>query len=110
MAIDMLHRLGTYAFYFTTIGFLVFCVLFYLLAEWRATEMGRHVMTFMSVCTVIMLYASFYPMLHVGVALATAIRFVLYWALAAVVWRHIQLLIKAQVESRRARRDRQREE
>lgn len=107
---DMIHLLGTYGFYLTTVGFFVFCVLFYLLADWRATEMGRHVMTFMGVCTVIMVYATFYPLIHVTAGAAAVIRFVLYWALAAVVWRHIQLLVKAQIESRRARRDRQRKE
>jgi len=107
--VEIIHRMGTYGFYLTTVGFFVFCVLFYILADWRATEMGRHVMTFMTVCTVIMTYSTLYPLIHMPRPVAEVIRFFLLWALAAVVWRHIQLLLKVQRESRQ-RRDRERKE
>jgi hypothetical protein len=107
--VEIIHRMGTYAFYLTTVGFFVFCVLFYILADWRATEMGRHVMTFMTVCAIIMIYSTLNPLIRMPHSVAEVIRFFLLWALAAVVWRHIQLLLKAQRESR-LRRDRERKE
>jgi|SRR3954471_17887346 FtsH-binding integral membrane protein len=104
--VNWLQGLGTFALFLTTLGFFLFCALFHVLAEWRATEMGKHMMTFMVVCTVILTYASvvtaFTPT-PPTTAFRAGVRMIMYSALCVVVWWRVRLLAAYQIQERRER-------
>lgn len=102
---NVLHWIGTAAYFATTLGFVTFCVLYHILADWRASKMGRHMMLFMGVCAFILCYSIFIAYINLPEAWRIASRMVIYGALCAVVWRQIVLLVKEQVRARRLRRE-----
>lgn len=101
----MLWWLGSAALAWTTLGFIVFVALFGVLAPWAKSVMGKHMMTFMAVCTAILLYALWAnlstPTPHAPIVSRLWIRFVMYASLGAVAWWRVGLLIVAQAANLR---------
>lgn len=94
----MLQTLGTIALRLTALGSLAFVLSFALLAPWRGTVMGRHMMTFMGVITVIIWYVAIAPFLGpLGLTARLWIRLVSYTLLGAVIWWREWLFIAAQL-------------
>jgi len=104
----MLWALGTAALAWTTLGFVVFVALFGVLAPWAKSVMGKHMMTFMSVCTAILLYALWAGLTaiqpHPPNVSRLWIRLVAYTSLGAVAWWRVGLLIVAQAANLRQQR------
>ena len=104
----MLWALGTAALAWTTLGFVVFVALFGVLAPWAKSVMGKHMMTFMSVCTAILLYALWANLTvaqpHPADVSRLWIRLIAYASLGAVAWWRVGLLIVAQAANLRQQR------
>jgi hypothetical protein len=103
--VSTIQSLGTLALFLTALGFFTFCALFHVLADWRATEMGKHMMTFMLVCTCISSYAFFATAfwspsipVHLGKSL---VRLIMYGSLGTVVWWRVRILVRMQIQARR---------
>lgn len=97
---DLLHFLGAIALAALTLGFAAFCFLFHVLADWRATVMGRHVMTFMGSITVILLFYWVDLAFDIPAWVCASIQVPLFAFMAIVVWRRVALLIKIQKQAR----------
>lgn len=96
----MVRMLGSVGLFITAGGFATFVVLYHLLADWRATRMGRHVMAFMAVCAGTMTYVVASILIGHAPGRDWARLFV-YAALGGVVWWRIALLISEQLHARR---------
>lgn len=97
---EMVDVLSGLALLGLTLGFGSFCLLFHVLADWRSTEMGRHVMSFMATCTVILLYSWISFAFEIPMWVRSWVRLVLFGILLYVVWRRVWILIRIQKEAR----------
>lgn len=96
----MLVGAGTGIQWLATGGAVVFVVLFATLAPWRRTQMGRHMMSFMVVLMIILLYIVFAPAL--GPLSSTTrgwVRVASFGSLGVVLWWRVYLLIGAQADN-----------
>lgn len=100
MIIDVVRALAVIALMVLTLGFSSFCLLFHVLADWRASEMGRNVMTFMLTCTVILWYSLINSVFDFPQGVTVVAAFILFSVLAGAVWMKVWLLIKIQKEAR----------
>lgn len=98
--IDVLQVLGIFALAVLTLGFAAFCFLFHVLADWRSTQMGRHVMAFMATITVALLYYCVDSAWELPDWLAIGIRAPMFGFMSWVVWKRVSLLIKIQKQAR----------
>lgn len=99
--ISVLHYLGDVAIWASLISSYVFCLSYALVAPWRKTEEGWHLMTFTFVIGVAFSWIAYRLVAvenHVDLSLKTeASRAAIYVALAAVlVWR-LALLVRTQI-------------
>lgn len=98
----MLNILADVAMLAVTGSFVAFVILYHLLANWRASRMGRYVMTFMTLCSVIMLYVAFSAAFGpIPEPARVWVRLLLYGALAATGWWQVGLLISEQSKARK---------
>jgi hypothetical protein len=101
---DVLLMLGTLALRLTTLGSVAFVALFAVLAPWRRTVMGRHMMTFMTVMTVILLYVTLAPLLGtLDLSTRLWIRLAMIVSLGGAIWWMVGLLVHAQAGNLRRR-------
>ena len=83
-----------------TLAFWAFILVFHVLADWRASEMGKHMMSFMGVCAIILTWGCVTLFVDTPITFRLASRIPLYGVLGWVVWKRIRILIKTQVISR----------
>jgi hypothetical protein len=83
-----------------TVGVWAFALLFHVLADWKESAMGRHMMSFMVTCGLVLTWAWVGFIFEIDEAIRGWVRVILYGALAFVVWRQVKILIKLQVISR----------
>lgn len=96
----MVHILGSAALALAALGFVTFVALYQILAEWRETRMGRHMMVFNLVCAVILVYA-FVATAFGPLPARDWVRLVFFAAIGSVAWWRVLLLIAEQKEARR---------
>ncbi|WP_068925056.1 putative phage holin [Planobispora rosea] len=102
---DVLVAIANVLIYLSLVPALAFVVLYHLRVDWRATEMSRHVMTFMAVITSLLLVAVF-RQLGGEETWFKALRLIVFAGLPYVLFQRLWLLIKAQAEARRERQER----
>lgn len=98
---DVLRVLGGIILFVLTIGFWAFTLLFHILSAWKTTAMGKHFMSLMVSCDLILtwLWVGFvFEEIPPGVR--AWVRILLYGTLAFVVWRQVRILIKMQIITR----------
>ena len=101
----MLQALGTIALRLTALGSVTFVVLFAVLAPWRRTVIGRHMMAYGSVVSAILVYVTLAMYLGpLGTTTRAVIRLSVYVALGSVLWWQVGLLVDAQLDNIRRRR------
>lgn len=100
----MVRVLGTIGLFVMFGGLTTFVVLYHLLADWRATRMGRHVMAFMAVCAATMTYVVASVLLGYPPGRDWA-RVLIYSSLGYVVWWRVVLLLQEQFKARRGIED-----
>ena len=99
---NLLIVLGGMAIFGAWSAFASFILLFHVLADWRSSEMGRHIMSFMAVFAVILTYILVVFLVadgHPGGARGW-IRLATYGSVAVVGWWRVRILIRTQRESR----------
>ena len=98
---DFLRGVGVAMLLAVAAGFWSFVLLFHVLSDWRKTQMGRHIMSFMGVCTAILTWG-FVGLVFPGMpeSIRVWVRLVLYGSLAWVVWWRVKILINTQIQSR----------
>ncbi len=84
------------AIYATAAGALVFVAAYARFAPWRSTVMGWHVMTFMGVILVVASLAVIATVFGTAWPFRNVVRAGAWYAVAAVIWWRIWLLIRAQ--------------
>lgn len=98
-----LKVMGDYAFMLSSVGSIIFLILYSVIARWWRTFTGRFIFTFMAVISALILLAAIrlwfgpYP----GV---TFIRPIALIALAAIIWALVIMLVARQVRGYRQRR------
>ena len=83
-----------------TLGVWAFALLFHVLSDWKESAMGRHFMSFMVTCGLVLTWAWAGFIFDIHEAVRQWVRVILFGALAFVVWRQVRILIKLQVISR----------
>lgn len=99
----MVHLLGNIALAVGALAFLTFVVLYQLTAPWQETRMGRHMMTFDLVVTVVLVYA-FVATIWGPLPNRDWVRVAVYGAIATIGWWRVSLLIREQTDARRVAR------
>lgn len=101
MVSDILGVIAGIEMFALTMGFWAFTLLYYVLTAWQKTSMGRHFMSLMIACDLIMAWV------WIGFVFTVIppwvrgwVRIILYGGLAFVVWRQVAILIKMQVIAR----------
>lgn len=99
---DLLMILGGVALFTAWAAFAGFMLLFHTLAEWRSSDMGRHIMVFMGVITLILTYVMVVYLTSNSVVggYRAWVRVMFYGALGWVGWWRVMILIRTQRESR----------
>lgn len=92
----MVKLLGNLALIAATSGFVSFVVLYHVLASWRDTRMGRHVMVFMLVCSAILVYITIFSLVPLSAPPRAIVRLAVYGSLASIGWWRVVLLLKEQ--------------
>lgn len=97
---DILRVIGGFELFILTLGFWTFTLLFHVLADWRASAMGKHFMSLMASCSLVLawMWAGF--MLSLPDAIRGWGRVVLYGALGFIVWRQVRILVRMQTIAR----------
>jgi hypothetical protein len=99
---DALRVIGNVLIFLALAPTLAFVVLYHLRVDWRASEMGRHVMTFMALIAALLLVA----VLRQFVGDSTwfqVVRMCVFAGLPYVLFQRLWLLLRAQAEVRRDR-------
>lgn len=99
---DVLRLLGTIMAVGATGAFGTF-VVWYAGTTWKDTPMGRHLMAFMSVECVVLLYVLFANFIEVPAGVRLWVRFLSFGAVAAVGWWRVWLALKTQRAGREGR-------
>lgn len=97
---DFLDCLVGIALALLTLGFSSFVLLFHVLAHWQRSEMGRHVMTFMSTITLILWYFLLDRVFNFPNVVNSVSQLALFGTMSVVVWKRLALLIRIQKEAR----------
>jgi hypothetical protein len=100
--VDVMRVLAGLELLALTIGFWAFTLLFHVLADWKSTSMGRHFMSFMMCCDLVLTWTWVVLALSLSSTIRVAVAVVLYGALGFVVWRQVRLLVNMQIISRDA--------
>lgn len=95
---EVLAGISKVGYVFVTLGLAAFVLLFHVLSDWRATPMGRHIMTFMGSMTALTAWSFVDDFLPRTIALLVWAP--LIWTLAWAVWWRNKILINAQVKGR----------
>lgn len=97
----MIQTLANAALIVSALGALTFVVSYQVMADWRATAIGRNVMAFMVVTFLFLalgILRNFVPSVEEHVEVA---RLVVYVLVAAIIWQRVYLLFRAQHRDRR---------
>lgn len=94
---DVLRTLGGIELFALTLGFWAFTLLFHVLSDWKASEMGRHFMYLMGSCSLILAWSFIGYAFHIPLEFRAWVRIILYGALAFIVWRQVRILIRTQI-------------
>src|SRR5688572_13256638 len=78
-------------------GFWAFILLFHVLSDWKASEMGRHFMALMMSNGLILAWFFIGYTFELPNVFRSWVRVLLYGALAFIVWRQVRILIKTQI-------------
>ena len=96
----MIQNLADVALAIAALGCVVFVVVYALLADWRATPVGRNVMAFMACCAVLLGIGVLRAFVEIGPLVTQWVRLAGFVSVAYIVWRRVYLLIKAQLSER----------
>jgi hypothetical protein len=94
---DFMTGVGAFMLFAVTLGFWAFILLFHVLSDWRASKMGRHIMSLMGVCAAVLTWSWIGLIFDVPRGVRIWIRLGLYSSLAYVVWHQVMILVKTQV-------------
>lgn len=97
---DVLRVIGGVELFALTLGFWAFTMLFHVLSDWRESTMGKHFMSFMVACDLVLGWSWLGFTFEISPVVRTWVRVVLYGGLAFIVWRQVHLLIRMQVIAR----------
>lgn len=97
---EWIRVVGGVAYFFVLLGFAAFCLLFHVLAEWKASVMGRHIMAFMLVCTGILSWGFLNYVVDIHDTIQAYMRIPIYAALGWVAWWRVKILIDTQIRDR----------
>lgn len=100
--VEVLRLIGTVLIHSCTVASVAFVVLYQLWADWRRERMGPHVMAFMGSLAAVFALSSI-RLVFGDSTWFVALRTVVFVAVPAVLYWRLWLLIKTQLEKRRAR-------
>jgi hypothetical protein len=100
----VIQTLANLALIVAALGALTFVIAYQLIADWRATAIGRNVMAFMVVTSLLLtlgILRNIVPWLdgHID-----EFRLVAYVLVASIIWQRVWLLFKVQRQNRKAGR------
>jgi hypothetical protein len=98
--VDILRILAGVELLALTVGFWAFTLLFHVLSDWKSTAMGKHFMSLMVCCDLVLTWSWVNVMFMPPLGVRIGVALVLYGALTFVVWRQVRILIKMQVLAR----------
>lgn len=98
--VELLYLLGTIFAVIATASFGTFVVAYGIRVVWRGTQMGRHLMTFMAVLFVILLYVLFIIFIPVPILPRMIIRLLCFGGISVIGWWRVYLLFKTQKDGR----------
>lgn len=97
---EFARGLGIFALLVATAGFWAFILLYHVLADWRKSQMGIHVMSFMGSCAATLTWSWIGLMFPVPEVVRLWVRVLLWGSVALVVWWRVRILIRGQILAR----------
>lgn len=106
--VDILRVVAGLELLTLTLGFLAFTLLFHVLSDWQSTSMGRHFMSLMASCDLVLAWSLIALWVQPSLVVRIGVAVVLYGGLTFIVWRQVRILIKMQILARNKATDTQR--
>lgn len=94
---SILRTIGGIELFVLTMGFWAFTLLFHVLSDWKESELGRHFMSLMMSCSLILAWSFAGYAFELSPTFRAWGRVILYGSLAFIVWRQVRILVKTQI-------------